>query len=188
VDFIAAFDPPFFKVASATLTDGALLRKLRATGRPLMLSTGMSSMAEIDAAVREVGTEDLLLAHATSTYPCPPAELNLRTILTLLDRFDGVPVGYSGHETGLATTYAAVALGAAFVERHITLDRSMWGSDQAASVEIVGLIRMVRDLRAIEEALGDGVKRVYQSELGALRRLRRVAADRLEPVELAAPA
>jgi YrbI family 3-deoxy-D-manno-octulosonate 8-phosphate phosphatase len=188
VDFIAAFDPPFFKVASATLTDGVLLRKLRATGKPLMLSTGMSTMAEIDAAVREVGTDDLLLAHATSTYPCPPAELNLRAILTLLDRFDGVPVGYSGHETGLATTYAAVALGAGFIERHITLDRSMWGSDQAASVEIVGLIRMVRDLRAIEEALGDGVKRVYQSELGALRRLRRVAGDRPVPLELAAEA
>jgi YrbI family 3-deoxy-D-manno-octulosonate 8-phosphate phosphatase len=188
VDFIAAFDPPFFKAASATLTDRALLRKLRATGRPLMLSTGMSTMDEIDAAVREVGPADLLLAHATSTYPCPPGELNLRAILTLLDRFDGVPIGYSGHETGLATTYAAVALGASFVERHITLDRSMWGSDQAASVEIVGLIRLVRDLRAIEEALGDGIKRVYQSELGALRRLRRVTAAPPEPLEVAARA
>jgi YrbI family 3-deoxy-D-manno-octulosonate 8-phosphate phosphatase len=188
VDFIAAFDPPFFKVASATLTDHALLRRLRATGKPLMLSTGMSTMEEIDAAVREAGADDLLIAHATSTYPCPPAELNLRTILTLLDHYDGVPVGYSGHETGLATTYAAVALGAAFVERHITLDRSLWGSDQAASVEIVGLIRMVRDLRAIEEALGDGIKRVYQSELGALRRLRRVTADSPALLDVAAPA
>jgi len=188
VDFVAAFDPPFFKVASATLTDAELLRKLRASGKPLMLSTGMSTMDEIDAAVREVGTEELLVAHATSTYPCPPAELNLRVIETLLGRFDGVPVGYSGHETGLATTYAAIALGASFVERHITLDRSMWGSDQAASVEIVGLIRLVRDLRAIEEALGDGVKRVYQSELGALRRLRRVTSEPAARVERAAQA
>jgi len=177
VDFVAAFDPPLFKVASATLTDHALLRKMRATGKPLMLSTGMSTMAEIDAAIREVGADNLLIAHATSTYPCAPRELNLRVIQTLQDRFDGVPIGYSGHETGLATTYAAVALGAAFVERHITLDRSMWGSDQAASVEIGGLIRLVRDLRDIEEALGDGVKRVYASELGALRRLRRTTAE-----------
>ena len=180
VDFIAAFDPPFIKVASATLTDHALLTKLRGVGKPLMLSTGMSTMEEIDAAVGVVGVDSLLIAHATSTYPCPPVELNLRTILTLRDRFDGVPVGYSGHETGLATTYAAVALGAAFVERHITLDRSMWGSDQAASVEIVGLMRLMRDLRDIEQALGDGVKRVYQSELGAMRRLRRTAAAPLE--------
>ena len=185
VDFISAFDPPFFKVASATLTDRALLRKMRATGKPLMLSTGMSTLEEIDAAVREVGTDNLLIAHATSTYPCAPRELNLRMILTLQDRYDGVPVGYSGHETGLATTYAAVTLGAAFVERHATLDRSMWGSDQAASVEIVGLIRLVRDLRDIEEALGDGVKRVYQSELGAMRRLRRVTADTPEPLVVA---
>ena len=175
VDFIAGFDPPFFKVASATLTDHELLAKLRATGKPLMLSTGMSTMEEIEAAVGAAGEDDLLLAHATSTYPCPPSELNLHAILTLRDRFDGVPVGYSGHETGLATTCAAVALGAAFVERHITLDRSMWGSDQAASVEIVGLMRLVRDLRDIERSLGDGVKRVYDSELGALRRLRRVS-------------
>jgi YrbI family 3-deoxy-D-manno-octulosonate 8-phosphate phosphatase len=175
VDFVAAFEPPFIKVASATLTDHALLAKLRSTGKPLMLSTGMSTMDEIDAAVGAVDAEALLIAHATSAYPCPPVELNVRTILTLRDRFDGVPIGYSGHETGLATTYAAVALGAAFVERHITLDRSMWGSDQAASVEIVGLIRLVRDLRDIEQALGDGVKRVYQSELSAMRRLRRTS-------------
>ena len=185
VDFIAAFDPPFFKAASATLTDHELLRKLRDTGKPLMLSTGMSTMDEIDAAVAAVDAEALLIGHATSTYPCPPAELNLRAILALRDRFDGVPVGYSGHETGLATTYAAVALGAAFVERHITLDRSMWGSDQAASVEIVGLIRMVRDLRDIGQALGDGVKRVYQSEFGAMRKLRRTSGAALE---VAAPA
>jgi len=185
VDFVASFDPPFFKVASATLTDHVLLRKIRATGKPLMLSTGMSTMGEIDAAVREVGADNLLIAHATSTYPCAPRELNLRMILTLQDRFDGVPIGYSGHETGLATTYAAVALGAAFVERHITLDRSMWGSDQAASVEIVGLMRLVRDLRDIEGALGDGIKRVYASELGALRRLRRVPADAAPRLDVA---
>ncbi|HYK11732.1 MAG TPA: N-acetylneuraminate synthase family protein [Gemmatimonadales bacterium] len=172
VDFIAAFDPPFFKIASATLTNLDLLRHLRKTGKPMMLSTGMSTMDEIDAAIEVLGRDRLLLAHATSTYPCPPRELNLRMIDTLASRYRGVPIGYSGHETGLATTYAAVALGASFLERHITLDRSLWGSDQAASVEIGGFMRLVRDVRAIEESIGDGVKRVYESEMGALRRLR----------------
>jgi len=176
VEFLAPFEPPFLKAPSASLTDHELLRKMVGTGRPLMVSTGMSSLAEIDTAIAAVGSERLLVAHSTSTYPCPPRELNLRMIQALRDRYRGVPVGYSGHETGLATTYAAVALGASFIERHITLDRSLWGSDQAASIEIVGLVRMVRDVRAIEESLGDGVKRVYQSEMGALKRLRRVAA------------
>lgn len=186
VDFLAAFDPPFLKAPSAALTDLTLLEKMQATGKPLLASTGMSTLDEIDRAVASVDDGALMLAHATSTYPCPPRELNLRMLATLRERHDGVPVGYSGHETGLATTYAAVALGAAFLERHITLDRSMWGSDQAASVEIVGLVRLVRDVRTIEEALGDGVKRVYQSELGALKRLRRTVAP--VPMEVAAPA
>jgi len=172
VDFIAAFDPPFFKSASATLTNLDLLRRLKHTGKPVLLSTGMSTLDEIDAAVDVLGRDRLLLAHATSTYPCPPRELNLRMIDTLAGRYPGVPIGYSGHETGLATTYAAVALGACFLERHITLDRSLWGSDQAASVEVGGFMRLVRDVRAIEESIGDGVKRVYESEMGTLRRLR----------------
>jgi YrbI family 3-deoxy-D-manno-octulosonate 8-phosphate phosphatase len=177
VDFLTAFDPPFIKAASASLTDRALLEKMRATGKPLMLSTGMSTADEIDRAVRVVGEDNLLLAHSTSAYPCPPRELNLNMLSTLREQFRRAPIGYSGHETGLATTYAAIALGASFIERHITLDRSMWGSDQAASVEIVGLVRLVRDVRTIEDAVGDGVKRVYSSELGALKRLRRVPTD-----------
>jgi len=187
VDVIAAFDPPFFKAASACLTDHDLLRKMKATGRPLVISTGMSTMDEIDEAVRAVGTDGLLIAHSTSTYPCPAADLNLRVIRTLAERWPTVPIGYSGHETGLATTLAAVALGARFVERHVTLDRSLWGSDQAASVELQGLDRLVRDIRDVESSLGDGVKRVYEHELGAMKRLRRVTsrADG-EPVFVAA--
>lgn len=131
----------------------------------------MSTPDEIRAAVRFLGTQQLILMHATSTYPCKPDELNLRMIATLAREFD-CPIGYSGHETGLQTTYAAVVLGACAVERHITLDRAMWGSDQAASVEPGGLIRLVRDIRVIERALGDGVKRVYDSELPARQRLR----------------
>ena len=172
VDFIEQFSPPCYKIASASLTDIPLLEKVKSTGRPVILSTGMSTLDEIAASVELLGTENLLIAHSTSTYPCPPEELNLRMIETLRRRFD-CPIGYSGHEVGLQTTYAAVTLGAAFVERHITLDRAVWGSDQAASVEPSGMIRLVRDIRVIERALGDGQKRVYESELKARDRLRR---------------
>jgi len=172
VDFIEQFSPPCYKIASASLTDIPLLEKVKSTGRPVILSTGMSTLEEIAASVELLGTEHLLIAHSTSTYPCPPEELNLRMIETLRERFD-CPIGYSGHEVGLQTTYAAVTLGAAFVERHITLDRAMWGSDQAASVEPGGVIRLVRDIRVIEHALGDGQKRVYDSELKAREKLRR---------------
>ncbi len=174
VDFIERFDVPLYKAASASLTDIALLKRKRATGKPLILSTGMSTMEEIDQAVRAVGTDNLLLAHATSAYPCAVNELNLRMIHTLQQQYPDVPIGYSGHETGLAPTLAAVALGACFVERHITLDRAMWGSDQAASVEPVGMAKLVRDIRDIEAALGDGIKRVYESEMGQRQKLRRV--------------
>jgi N-acetylneuraminate synthase len=174
VDFIEQFDPPLYKIASATLTDHDLLRKTRATGKPLMLSSGMSEMWQIDQAVEVVGTDDLMLAHSTSSYPCPPEELNLRMITTLLNQYDGVPIGYSGHEVGLAPTWAAVALGASFVERHITLDRALWGSDQAASVEVMGMHNLVRNVRDIEKSLGDGVKRVYPGEMAAMKKLRRV--------------
>jgi N-acetylneuraminate synthase len=172
VDFIEQFEPPCYKIASASLTDLPLLQKIRKTGKPMIVSTGMSTFEEIEQAVELVGSDRLLLAHSTSTYPCPPEELNLRMIHTLQTRFN-CPVGYSGHEVGLQTTFAAVTLGAAFVERHITLDRAMWGSDQAASVEPWGLMRLVRDIRVIEQALGDGVKRVYDSEMKARQRLRR---------------
>jgi N-acetylneuraminate synthase len=146
---------------------------MKATGKPLMLSTGMSTMVEIEAAVAAAGEENLLLAHSTSAYPCRPVELNLRMIHTLRERFPAIPVGYSGHELGLATTWAAVALGATFVERHITLDRALWGSDQAPSLEVLEMQQLVREMRTIERALGDGVKRVYVSEREAQRRLRR---------------
>ncbi|HEX9639341.1 MAG TPA: N-acetylneuraminate synthase family protein [Acidobacteriota bacterium] len=173
VDFIEEFDPVCHKVASACLTDAGLLRRINATGRPVILSTGMSTLEQIRRAAAQIEPERLLLAHSTSSYPCQPGELNLRMIETLRREF-GRPVGYSGHEVGLQTTYAAVVLGACFVERHITLDRAMWGSDQAASVEPWGLMRLVRDIRTIEAALGDGTKRVYDSELAAMKKLRRV--------------
>jgi len=172
VDFLLTFDPVCIKVASASLTDDALLKKLVASGVPLILSTGMSTMDEIDHAATVVKSSQYALAHATSTYPCQPGELNLRMISTLKDKFQ-VPIGYSGHETGLATTLAAVAMGATFIERHITLDRAMWGTDHSASVEPTGLDRLVRDIRNIELAFGDGVKRVFESELPVRAKLRR---------------
>ena len=139
-----------------------------------MISTGMSTLEEIQQAVEVLGVENLLIAHATSSYPCPLEELNLQMIQTLQQMYPDVPIGYSGHEVGLATTVAAVTLGASFVERHFTLDRAMWGSDQAASVEPVGMRRLVRDIRSVETALGDGVKKVYDSEIGPMQKLRRV--------------
>src|SRR5262245_22465267 len=133
VDFMERFEPPCCKAASASLTDHELLRKMKGTGRPLIVSTGMSTLEEIEDAVAAAGRDRLLVAHATSTYPCPVGELNLRMIHTLKRMYAECPIGYSGHETGLSPTWAAVTVGAAFVERHITLDRAMGGSDQAAS-------------------------------------------------------
>lgn len=173
VDFIEQFHPPCYKIASATLTDDNLLRRHRQTCRPLILSTGMSTLAQIDHAVEVLGTHDLILMHCTSTYPSQLLELNLRVIPVLRERYQ-VPIGYSGHEIGLAASLAATVLGACIVERHITLDRSMWGSDQAASVEPQGISRLVRDIHAVEIALGDGVKRVYDTEVPILKKLRRV--------------
>ena len=141
---MAQFDTPCIKIPSAALTDRKLLEKTLSQDCPIMLSTGMSTMQEIEAAVKLLGSDRLLLAHATSTYPCPVEELNLRMVQTLASQFD-CPIGYSGHETGLTPTVASVALGATFVERHITLDRAMWGSDQSASIEPVGLERLVRN-------------------------------------------
>ena len=173
VAFLERLDAIAYKVASACLTDDELLAAIRATGRPVILSTGMSTMDEIDHAVEVLGTDQLILLHTTSTYPCPPEESNLRTLYTLKDRFD-VPVGYSGHERGLQVSIGAAAMGASVIERHITLDRTMWGSDQAASVEPQGLAQLVRDIRIIDIALGDGVKRVYPGEITPKQRLRRV--------------
>ncbi|XHR96756.1 N-acetylneuraminate synthase family protein [Mucilaginibacter sp. UC70_90] len=153
-----------------------MIQRILETGKPLMLSTGMSTMKEIETTMDYINAFDenypLFIAHSTSAYPCPPQELNLKMIQTLENKYPGIPIGYSGHETGLATTVGAVAMGATFVERHFTLDRAMWGSDHAASVEPQGLQRLVRDIRDVETAAGDGEKRVYESELAPMKRLR----------------
>lgn len=171
VDFLAKMKHPVIKIASASITDMELLKKVADSGLPIIMSTGMSTIEQIDAAVAVLPKNRLLIAHATSAYPCEVDELNLKMIPVLAEKYQ-VPTGYSGHETGLQSTVAAIALGATFIERHVTLDRAMWGSDQAASVEPAGLQRLVRDIRVVERALGDGIKKVYESELKPMQRLR----------------
>jgi len=172
VDFIEQFDVPCYKIASATLNDESLLRHTRATGKPLIASTGMSDLSDVEKAVEILGLEDLILLHTVSTYPAEYSELNLRAIYTLRDRFK-VPIGYSGHETGIASSVVTVAMGACIVERHITLNRAMWGSDQAASLEPNGITRLVRDIRLVETSMGSGVKEVVEREQPIIARLRR---------------
>jgi len=172
LEFMEAFSPPAHKVPSALLTDHQLLRAIKQTGRPVILSTGMSTMAEIEEAVALLDTDNLLICHTTSSYPCPPEELNLKMIKTLEEKFS-CPIGYSGHEVGLVPSALAVAMGASLVERHVTLDRAMWGSDQAASVEPHGVRTLVKYIRVTEKAMGDGKKQVYESEQSSLKKLRR---------------
>ena len=167
VSFMEKFNPVCYKFASASLTDTGLLDKVKSTGKPMMLSTGMSTIEEVDEAVNALGKDNLMIAQSTSTYPCKLEELNIKVVQSYKEKYPDIPVGYSGHETGLA-------LGASFIERHITLDRAMWGSDQAASVEIQGMFRLVKDVRDIEKSLGDGNKRVFESELPSIKKLRRV--------------
>lgn len=177
VDFMEQFSTPAYKLPSASLTDLDLIRKTRSTGKPMILSSGMSTMEQIRKAVEVAGEEGLGLMHSTSAYPCEPDELNLRMVETLQREFPNIPIGYSGHEVGLVPSTIAVALGACMVERHLTLDRAMWGSDQAASVEPGGFRKLVKYIRVTEAALGDGVKKVYDSEKGVMKKLRRVGGN-----------
>ena len=177
VDFMEQFDTPAYKLPSASLTDLDLIRKIRTTNKPLILSSGMSTMKQIREAVEVADGKSLGVMHCTSAYPCEPDELNLRMVETLRREFPNLPVGYSGHEVGLVPSTIAVALGACMVERHLTLDRAMWGSDQAASVEPGGFEKLVKYIRVTEQALGDGVKKVYDSEKSIMKKLRRVGGN-----------
>jgi N-acetylneuraminate synthase len=177
VDFMEQFETPAYKVPSASLTDRALLKYARKTGKPIIISTGMSTMDEIHRGVDAVGLDNLIIMHCTSAYPCEPEELNLRMVETLRREFPNNPIGYSGHEVGLVPSAVAVALGACMVERHFTLDRAMWGGDQAASVEPGGFEKLVKYIRVTEAGMGDGVKKVYASEMNSLKKLRRVKDD-----------
>jgi N-acetylneuraminate synthase len=175
VDFLVEYDVPFLKIASPLVTDRSFLEKCAQTGKPLIVSTGMCDLAMIRksvAAIFSYGGKIACLYHCTSTYPTAYEELNLKAISTLQKEFPDIPIGYSGHELGVAPTVMAAVLGATSVERHITLDRSMWGSDQAASVEIPELDRMVKDIRLWEAVRGDGLIRYYNSEKETAQKLR----------------
>ena len=175
IEFLKDYALPVYKVPSALLTHKEYLLKLKNIGSPIMLSSGMSDVELVKKAVSFIGEDNIILMHATSTYPAKAEEINLRVLQTYMKMFS-CPIGYSGHEVGLQITLAAVAIGANAIERHITLDRSMWGSDQAASVEPIGLMKLVRDIRIIENALGDGVKRILPSEEEVMKRLRKIAS------------
>ncbi|MDP3764356.1 MAG: N-acetylneuraminate synthase family protein [bacterium] len=172
VDFIDQFSPPCYKIASASLTDDNLLRYTKGKGKPVIISTGMSTLEQVDHAVSVLGVENLVLMHCVATYPADWHELNLRVIQTLRERYR-VPVGYSGHEVGLYPSLTAVALGACMVERHITLNRAMWGTDQSASIEHEGCKKLAEEIRIFEQSQGDGVKKLLESEIPVMKKLRR---------------
>ena len=173
VDFIEQFNPPCYKIASASLTDDKLLKYTKNKEKPIFLATGMSTMEQIQHAVDILGEDNLIIYHCTSTYPTINEEINLNVITTLREKFN-CPIGFSGHEKGILLSIMSVMLGANAVERHITTDRTLWGSDQAASLERDGIHRVVRDIRQINTILGDGVKKVYDSEKPIIKKLRRV--------------
>lgn len=173
VDFIDQFDPPCYKVSSASLTDDNLLRHTKSKGKPILLSSGMSTIEEVDHAINLLGEDNLLLFHCTSTYPTDNNEINLNVIPYLKNRYS-CPVGYSGHERGITPSVIAASVGACSIERHITMDRTLWGSDQAASLEPEGLYRMIRDIRKVKDIMGDGNKVVYEREVPIIKKLRRV--------------
>ena len=173
VDFLENFDPPCYKVASASLTDKGLLLKMKSTGRPIIISTGMSDIGQIKKAVKLLGEENLIILHCTSTYPCKDEELNLQVINSLKAMFS-CPIGYSGHEPGVWPSLAAAVLGANVIERHITLDRTMYGSDQSASLEKKGLAIVCEMCSNVPVWLGDGIKKVYDREVSIIEKLRRI--------------
>ena len=155
VNFLSQYDIPALKLPSASLNDKELLLAMAKTNIPIIISTGMSTQNEVDEAVSILKDSQLAVLHCVSTYPTPTNELNLNVIKTFQSKYPNLIIGYSGHETGLSTTYAAVAMGAKIIERHITLDRSMWGTDHSASIEPHGLKTLVSNIRDIESALGD---------------------------------
>ncbi len=172
VDFIDQFNPPCYKIASASLTDDNLLMHVKSKGKPILLACGMSTQEQIDHAISILGQDNLILLHCTSTYPSQDNELNLNVIPEFLKKYS-CPIGYSGHEKGVLPSVLAASMGASVIERHITTDRTLWGSDHPASLEPEGLHRMVRDIRRLNIIKGDGIKVVYPSEVPIIKKLRR---------------
>lgn len=174
VKFMEKLKVPYYKVPSASITDFELLKEIKKTKKPIIISTGMSTEKQINKCINFLGEKNLCVMHCTSSYPSKTEELNLNYILKLKKKYKKAVIGYSGHETNLSSTIAAYVLGANFIERHITLDRSMWGTDQKSSIEPLGIARLIRDLKAVNQSLGDGIKKVYESERPFINKLRRV--------------
>ena len=173
MEFIAGYDVPFIKLPSAMLVKKDLLIMACRTGKPIILSTGMSTLEEIDEAVNILSkyASQFALMHANSAYPAPIEELNIRCIQTLKERYK-CEVGYSGHEYGLEPTIFAVAMGAQLIERHITIDHMMWGTDQSSSVEVMGMDMLRKRIKDARTILGDGLKVVTKSEISIRNKLR----------------
>ena len=172
--FLERFNVVAHKVASACLTDSNLLKSMGKTGKPIILSTGMSSLDQVRQAVKLIGHDQIVILHCVSTYPAKNSDLNLSVIDTLKSEFN-LPVGYSGHEVGVLPSVLAVSTyGATMIERHITLDRSMWGSDQSASLESTGAKKLISYINESYEVVGSPEKKIYDFEIGNLEKLRRV--------------
>ena len=174
LEFILTYDIPFIKIPSAKLTEHELLKLASQSGKPVILSTGMSTIEEIDEAVEileKYSKGDYILMHTNSAYPSPIEELNLRVINYFKDRYKCI-IGYSGHEYGLEASVVAVSLGAKVIERHITLDHNMWGSDHSASLEVHGMDLLYKRIKEIKNVLGDGIKKVVGAELESRKKLR----------------
>ena len=189
--FINGFNVPYLKIASACLTHADLLRRVRYKGKPVILSTGGSTMEQIERAVEILGVDNLVILHCVANYPCKDEEINLRMIETLRTKFKGTPIGYSGHEKDILPSLAAVNMGACVIERHITLDKNMPGSDHKASLEPHEFRDLVTKIRALDDGsslfqilgleivgrlkviAGDGIKMVYESEAEVMKKLRR---------------
>lgn len=176
LNFLIEYDIPFIKIPSALLTNLELIKESAKKSKELIISTGMSTMEEVDLAVDAIKNANsnckYSILHCNSTYPAPIEELNLKCIQTLEKKYN-CPVGYSGHEFGLTTTIASICMGATIIERHITLDRTMWGTDQMCSVEPQGLIKLVRGIKELSLAIGDGEKRVTEKEKEIRKKLRK---------------
>tara|TARA_Y100001958_G_C21207785_1_gene533741 strand:+ start:45 stop:902 length:858 start_codon:yes stop_codon:yes gene_type:complete len=175
VDFMESLKIPYYKVASASITDLVLLKRIKKTKKPVIISTGMSTMGQINKAVKILGSKNLGILHCNSSYPAKYEELNLKFITKLKKIFPKSIIGYSGHEKGLSSTVAAAVLGAKIIERHITLDKAMWGTDQLASIESMGYARIIRDTRIIEKSLGEPKKVVFKSEHEVMKKLRPIS-------------
>jgi N-acetylneuraminate synthase len=172
---VERYDVPFLKIASAQISDLKLVEAVAKTGKPVIMSTGMSTIEEVDQGVNVLmkHSSNYLLMHTNSAYPTPDNEINLRIMETLKERYS-CPIGYSGHEYGVEPSVIAACLGAKVIERHITLDHNMWGTDQAASLEIDGMDKLRRRVSRVRSYLGTNEKRITESELPIREKLKKV--------------